>query len=285
MIFRRLQIKGAGKKKKRASEKKASDGGNDQCGNPNERKNVSKDYLIGVDQEYVVELNESNFDELVVNSKDMWMVEFFTHWCGHCQQLAPHWGMAAHELNGVVKLGKVECDTNRKLADKYSIPSYPTIKYFPPNDKANPEDYDGQRTADYIVTSATEKLKEYTTDFEITEVQSDEQLKSVCDKKKTICFIAVVDNVTQLNVLKPVLKKFSTRRIAFLYFLTGTQKALETQFKVKGPTAVAVKFDKKSFYVMGGDFTEKTAMDFANGIQKEKFFFLPFSTFPEIESS
>jgi hypothetical protein len=81
MINRRLLEKGGGKKRKRAAEKKTDAGDDDQCA---AQRNVSKDYLIGVDEEFVVELNERNFDSLVMASGEMWMVDFFAHWCNHC---------------------------------------------------------------------------------------------------------------------------------------------------------------------------------------------------------
>uniref|UniRef100_A0A1I7X6B6 Thioredoxin domain-containing protein n=1 Tax=Heterorhabditis bacteriophora TaxID=37862 RepID=A0A1I7X6B6_HETBA len=40
---------------------------------------------------------------LVLNSKDMWLVEFFAPWCGHCKNLEPHWKAAASELKGKIK--------------------------------------------------------------------------------------------------------------------------------------------------------------------------------------
>lgn len=48
----------------------------------------------------VVVLDQSNFDELVMNSKDIWMVEFYAPWCGHCKALEPEWAIASGKLKG-----------------------------------------------------------------------------------------------------------------------------------------------------------------------------------------
>jgi protein disulfide-isomerase A6 len=51
----------------------------------------------------VIELTESNFDKTVLDSEEMWLVEFFAPWCGHCKNLEPHWAEAASQLQGKVK--------------------------------------------------------------------------------------------------------------------------------------------------------------------------------------
>lgn len=57
------------------------------------------------DPKDVIELTDSNFDSLVLKSEDMWLVEFYAPWCGHCKNLAPHWAQAASELKGKVRRG------------------------------------------------------------------------------------------------------------------------------------------------------------------------------------
>lgn len=51
----------------------------------------------------VVELTADNFQSLVLDSSDAWMIEFYAPWCGHCKQLAPQWERAATQLKGVSK--------------------------------------------------------------------------------------------------------------------------------------------------------------------------------------
>ena len=43
----------------------------------------------------MIVLDASNFDEQVLQSKDIWFVEFYAPWCGHCKKLEPEWNEAA----------------------------------------------------------------------------------------------------------------------------------------------------------------------------------------------
>lgn len=64
----------------------------------------------------VIVLDNSNFNELVLKSKDIWMVEFYAPWCGHCKALEPEYKEAASKLKGQVKLGKVDATVETDLA-------------------------------------------------------------------------------------------------------------------------------------------------------------------------
>lgn len=64
----------------------------------------------------VINLTSSNFNKEVVNSADIWLVEFYAPWCGHCQRLVPEYEKAANALKGIVKIGAVDAD-----ADKVNI--------------------------------------------------------------------------------------------------------------------------------------------------------------------
>ena len=60
----------------------------------------------------VIKLTKDNFKKLVLDSQDLWFVEFYAPWCGHCKNLAPSWEKAAKNLKGVVKVGAVDMTTD-----------------------------------------------------------------------------------------------------------------------------------------------------------------------------
>ena len=105
----------------------------------------------------VVVLTDSNFDEVVLGSKDIWLVEFYAPWCGHCKKLEPEWNEAATKLKGSVKLGKVDATVEEKLAQRFGIKGYPTIKVFDygsGKSDSRARDYEGIRDAGAILNFA-----------------------------------------------------------------------------------------------------------------------------------
>ena len=83
------------------------------------------DYNLGVfsqsDPDAVIELTDSNFEKMVLESEDMWLVEFYAPWCGHCKNLAPHWEQAATELKGKVKLGALDATVHTVMSNRYGV--------------------------------------------------------------------------------------------------------------------------------------------------------------------
>ncbi|KAI0565877.1 protein disulfide-isomerase PDIA-2 Endoplasmic reticulum lumen [Gracilaria domingensis] len=103
--------------------------------------------------EYVTELTPSNFDDLVIKSTETWLVKFYAPWCGHCQQSAPAFSKAAKKLHGVARLGVVNCDEHKEIAQRFSIQGFPTIKVFKGEGKKarRPSDYNQARSSSAFV--------------------------------------------------------------------------------------------------------------------------------------
>ena len=106
----------------------------------------------------VVQLTADTFKGKVIDSNDLWLVEFYAPWCGHCKNLAPEWAKAAKALKGIVKVGAVDMDAHPSVGSPYQIQGFPTIKVFGSN-KQKPSDYQGGRTAQAIVDEALSQLR------------------------------------------------------------------------------------------------------------------------------
>lgn len=104
----------------------------------------------------VINLTAKDFNEKVIKSNEIWYVEFYAPWCGHCKNLAPHWDTAARKLHGVVKLGAINVDdeSNKPIGGQYGVTGFPTIKIFGLDKKKNAVDYQGPREAEGIVKHA-----------------------------------------------------------------------------------------------------------------------------------
>ena len=128
---------------------------------------------------------------IFLDSDDIWLVEFFAPWCGHCKNLAPEWAKAATELKGKVKLGALDATVHQSTAQKFSIRGYPTIKYFAKGSSSPSDavDFDGGRTSSDIVQWALNKFAENAPPPELVELLESAQLESECDQKQ-LCLIS-----------------------------------------------------------------------------------------------
>jgi len=58
------------------------------------------------------------------------LVDFWAAWCGPCKMIAPLIDELAKEYSGKMKIGKLDVDTNPKVATEYGVMSIPTIIFF-----------------------------------------------------------------------------------------------------------------------------------------------------------
>jgi len=143
----------------------------------------------------VVELTDVNFNALVMESADHWLVEFYAPWCGHCKNLAPEWEEAANKLRGSVKLGAVDATVHTQLAGKYGIKGFPTIKLFSAGKKGKAKDYSGPREAQGIVDYALRTLDEAGVPINIPQITSQASFDEACLKNAKICVVATLPHI------------------------------------------------------------------------------------------
>ncbi|VDP05920.1 unnamed protein product [Soboliphyme baturini] len=202
-------------------------------------------------------LDDSNFEEKITSSDDMWLVEFFAPWCGHCKNLAPHWAAAATELRGKVKLAAIDATANTAMAQKFGIQGFPTIKMFPSGSKKLEDavDYDGGRTSSDIVQWALNKLAENVPPPEVVQITDKEVFDKACSKSQ-LCVISFFPHILDcqskcrndyLSVLHDMGEKYKKHMWGWIWAEAGAQPKLEEAMSVVNARKVKHSIFKGSF--------------------------------------
>lgn len=77
-----------------------------------------------------LEINDANFEELVLQADKPVLVDFWAEWCGPCRMVAPIVQELSEDYAGRLVVGKVDVDSNPGIAAKFGIRNIPTILFF-----------------------------------------------------------------------------------------------------------------------------------------------------------
>jgi len=75
-------------------------------------------------------LDDKNFEAEVVKSHLPVLVDFWAEWCGPCKMLTPVIDQLSVELQGKMKMAKVNVDESPQLAGQFNVMSIPTLLIF-----------------------------------------------------------------------------------------------------------------------------------------------------------
>lgn len=99
--------------------------------------------------EHVIAVDESNFQEVVLESREPVLVDFWAEWCGPCKMLSPIIDEVAKENVGKVKICKLNVDNAQRISKRYGVMSIPTVMLF--KDGEEVERAIGFRPKSYII--------------------------------------------------------------------------------------------------------------------------------------
>lgn len=75
------------------------------------------------------EFTDANFQEQVMASDKLTVVDFWAEWCGPCRAIGPVIEELSKEYAGKVNIGKVNVDNNPQISVNYGITSIPAILF------------------------------------------------------------------------------------------------------------------------------------------------------------
>ena len=78
----------------------------------------------------VLKFTEADFQTEVLESEVPVLVDFYADWCGPCKMMSPVLDQISNELEGQIKIGKVNVDEDPNLAGAYKVMSIPNFVLF-----------------------------------------------------------------------------------------------------------------------------------------------------------
>jgi thioredoxin 1 len=78
----------------------------------------------------VTAVTDATFDSEVKKADVPVLVDFWAEWCGPCRQVAPILEELSKELEGKLKVVKLDVDSNPRIAQAYNIRGIPSLLLF-----------------------------------------------------------------------------------------------------------------------------------------------------------
>lgn len=227
----------------------------------------------------VVVLTESNFDKKVLDSEEVWLVNFYAPWCPHCKSLKPNFEEASRAIKkeGIknVKLGAIDASQYQSYAHKYGIKGFPTLKYFPAGQKTQDDakDYNDERSPKGILQWAKNLAAEIRPPPELIQMTSEKILKDSCGTAQ-LCVLSFIPQLFDcqsdcrnryIDRIKEVATTFKSKQWSYLWVEANSQPELEKALDIGGfgyPALAAVNIRKMAYSLLRGPFSTEGITEF-----------------------
>jgi thioredoxin 1 len=98
-----------------------------------------------------IKVTDSSFEADVLKSDIPVVVDFWAEWCGPCRMIGPALEEIAGEMEGKVKVAKVNVDENQAIAAQFGIRSIPALMVFK----------NGQKVSDMVGAAPKARLSQW----------------------------------------------------------------------------------------------------------------------------
>ena len=226
---------------------------------------ISNYYILCVHDDEVVDsfpidknimiLTDSTFDKAIQKYENVFVV-FYAPWCGHCKKLIPDLEKISIILSqDNIIIAKVDATKEKKLAKKYKISSYPTLKFYKDNAVVN---YSGSRTEKNLIEFAKKMAAPH-----ITYIKSLEEIEKM-KNENSVNIIYFGKDEKDMKIYKTLAIKFDE-----LPFAVVEDEKLAQMYKAV-PRSVVIfkKFDEKRNDLI--NFDEKKLTNFIKKNSEQK---------------
>ncbi|XP_017722574.1 PREDICTED: protein disulfide-isomerase TMX3 isoform X3 [Rhinopithecus bieti] len=209
---------------------------------------VLLDMVVG--KGFVEDLDES-FKEN--RNDDIWLVDFYAPWCGHCKKLEPIWNEVGLEMKSIgspVKVGKMDATSYSSIASEFGVRGYPTIKLLKGDLAYN---YRGPRTKDDIIEFA------HRVSGALIRPLPSQQMFEHMQKRHRVFFVYIGGE----SPLKEKYIDAASELIVYTYFFSASEEVVPEYVTLKEMPAVLV-FKDETYFVYDGKLVALAVIDEKN---------------------
>ena len=75
-------------------------------------------------------INDNSFEQEVLKSESLTLVDFWAEWCGPCKMIGPALEEISEEMKNEIRITKLNIDENPSTPQKYGVRGIPTLLLF-----------------------------------------------------------------------------------------------------------------------------------------------------------
>ncbi|KAM4029169.1 protein disulfide-isomerase TMX3 [Anomaloglossus baeobatrachus] len=210
-------------------------------------------FLLARSSAFVEDLDETFKD---TREEDVWLVDFYAPWCGHCKKLEPVWnevGIEMRSSGSPVRVGKMDATVHSSIASEFGVRGFPTIKLLKGEMAYN---YRGPRTKEDIIEFANRVAGPL-----IRPLPSQQMFDHV-QKRHRVLFVYVGVEST----LKEKFIEVASELIVYTYFFSASEEVLPEYVTLNEVPAILV-FKDSTYFV----YDEYEDGDLSSWVNKERF--------------